>query len=335
MPFVGLDIGNNTCKLAERSGQGFHLVSARMPENLVHEGKVASPESLTRFLNQVHKEEGIKGKDVAVVLNATQVFFRHVTFPPMDTDELLLNLPYEFRDFISDDPEGYVYDYAVDEIVKDEEGKTTRLELFAAAAPKELINNYETMLKKSGFRLKMATPAPMAYAKLLQGHAIEVPEHADRDVMLVDIGSEDVSIMMFRGLKYDSARTIDFGCSEFDLIIADMKGIDPYTAGAYKFSNFENVLDDERCVAMCDRFAMEVAKVVNFYNFNNPDREIEQLYFLGGGARIKHLTDAITEAISVPAATIEELLPIGARGQMESPVCALAVAGILSGEGMK
>ena len=334
MALVGIDIGNNNCKVAVREGSSIHLASSRMPENMVRDGELPSPETMAKFLKDMRSEEHIRERNCALVLGSSQVFFRHVTLPAMTVPELELNLPYEFRDFINDNPDDYVYDYAVDEIVHDEAGEVVRMELFAAAVSKQLVETYSIMLKKAGFKLKMVTPAPMAYSRLIRAHAEKFPEAADKDIVLVDIGFSDIVVSLFRGLKYDSARTIEYGCEEFDRIIADMKGIDPYTAGSYKFTNFEGVLDDPECLGLCDRIAMEISKVVNFYNFNNPEREIEQLCFLGGGARIPQLTQAITDAVSVPATSVEVLLPLEACGQENSPVCALAVAGMLEGEAM-
>ncbi len=334
MSLIGIDIGNNNCKIAVREGGGMRLISTRMPENMVRDGEVTTPETMAVFLKGVRESEHVRIRDCALVLNPSQAFFRHVTLPPMTISELMLNLPYEFRDFINNDPENYVYDYAVDEIVRNEMGEIERMELFAAAVSKPLIESYGIMLKKAGFKLKMVTPSPMAYTRLLREHAKEVPEDADKDVVLVDIGHADIIVSLFRGMSYDSARTIDFGCDEFDRIIADLKGIDPYTASSYKFTNFEGVLDDSECISMCNRIAMEVSKVVNFYNFNNPEREIEQLYFMGGGARIRQLTDAIAETVSLPIASVDAILPPGARGQDNAPVCAMAVAAILEGEAM-
>lgn len=334
MALVGIDIGTNSCKFAVREGGGMHLVSSRMPENMVNDGEMASPETMARFLKAVRSEERLSEKNCALVLESSQVFFRHVTLPAMTVPELLLNLPYEFRDFISDNPEDYVYDYAVDEIVRDENGDVVRMELYAAAVSRQLIESYTIMLKKAGFKLKMVTPAPMAYARLIADYIRRVPGDADKDIVLVDIGAAGITVSLFRGGRYDSARTIDFGCDELDRIIADMKGIDPYTAGSYKFTNFEGVLDDSESQSLFDRLGVEVAKVVNFYNFNNPEREIELLCFMGGGARIPQITDAITEAVSVPAVSVEVLLPNEACGQEASPVCALAVAGVLEGEAM-
>lgn len=335
---IGIDIGNNNCKMAIRENDAIRLISSRMPENLVrtgdHDGEVASPETMAQFLKELRSSERIREKNCALVLAPSQVYFRHVTLPPMNIGELLLNLPYEFRDFVTGDPSEYVYDYAVDEIARDEEGNVVRMDLYAAAVARSLVEDYAVLLKRAGFKLKLITPAPMAYMRLVRAHAEQHPESTDKDIMLVDIGHADVTIALFRELRYDSARTIDFGCDEFDRTIADLKGIDPYTASSYKLTNFEGVLDDPECLALCDRFALEVSKVVNFYNFSNPEREIGQLYFLGGGARIQQLTSAISEAVSVPTGSVEELLPHVARGQENSPVCALAVAGILEGESM-
>lgn len=333
---AGIDIGNTNCKMAVREGGSMRLISMRMPENMVNDEGVASPETMSKFLRSVREEERVRERNCALVLNTSQVYFRHVTLPPMTVSELLLNLPYEFRDFIQDNPEEYVYDYAVDEIEYDDTGAPVRMELYAAAVRKPLVEQYAAMLKKAGFKLRMVTTAPMVYMRLIRAFidANNLYMEEGQDLVLVDIGHADVTVSLFRGLNYDSARTIDFGCDEFDKIIADLKGIDPYTAGSYKFTNFEGVLDDPACLALCDRFALEVSKVVNFYNFSNPEREIGQLFFLGGGSRIEQLTRAISEAISVPTTSIVEILPDEARGQENAPVCALAVAGVLEGESM-
>lgn len=334
MSLIGIDIGNNNCKIAMHDGQGMRLVSMRMPNNMVHDGEMVTPETMAQFLQAVRSQEHVRERNASLVLSSTQVFFRHVTLPAMTVAELSLNLPYEFRDFITGDPEEYIYDYAVDELVRDEEGQVVRMELFAAAVSKALVESYDTMLKKAGFKLRMVTPAPMAYARLLRQHAVEHPEDAGKDVVLIDIGHADVTVSLFRGMQYDSARTIDFGCDEFDRVISEIKGIDPYTASSYKLTNFEDVLNDPACLALCDRFALEVAKVVNFYNFNNPDSEIELLYFLGGGASIEQLTSAITDAVPVEAHGSDDLLPAAIDGHENSPVCALAVGAMLEGEAM-
>ena len=331
---LGIDVGSNNLKLCLREGKSMRLISRRLPENMVRDGEVASPETMATFLRALRQEEGIRERACALVVNSSQAFFRHVTLPPMNVSELMLNLPYEFRDFIADDPESYVYDYAVDDLVRGEDGQLQHMELFAGAVSKSLVERYTTILHKAGFRLRMITPAPMAYARLLHQYALRYLAFTEKDFMLVDIGHQSVVVSLFRGQHYDSARTIDFGCSELDHAIADIKGVDPYTASSYKYTNFEGVLDDPACTAVCGRMAMEVSKVINFYNFNNPDREIDELCLMGGGARIPQVVDAISEMVSVPTTDVSTILPRQARDQQDAQVCALALASMLEGESM-
>lgn len=334
MGLIGIDVGNANCKFALHDGGGYRFISERMPDNVVRDSEVVSPESLSRFLRDVRKKHRIRERKCVLALNTANIFFRHITLPPMTVSELVLNLPYEFRDFIQDDPDGYTYDYAVDEIVRDEDGNIERMELYAAAAHTALIDSYAQFLRKAGFKLKAVTIAPMAYMALLRDYRESRGggQLEDHDVVFVDIGHANVTIYLFRGWHFDSARTIDFGCDEFDRVIADMKGIDPFTAGNYKLSNFEGVMDSPECLAVCDRLAVEVSKVINFYSFNNPDREIGSICFLGSGSRIPQLTSAISEAVSLSTCTVEAFMPTTAASQENASVCALAFSGLLESE---
>ena len=331
---AGIDIGSNNVKFALREGGKIRLLSARLPENTTENGRVISPETLAAFLREVRTSQHVREKDCTLVLSSSQAFFRHVTLPAMSESEVTLNLPYEFRDFISEDPGEYVYDYCVDEVVLDDAGRAVGLELFAAACSKKLVSSYESVLRKAGFRLRNVVPAAMGYMRLLRSYIERNPEDADKDIVFVDIGHTDIVVTLFRGAHYEASKTIEFGCNDLDVAISEAFGIDPYTASSYKYTNFENALDLPQCQAICERFAIEVSRVVNFYNFNTPEQNIEQMYFLGGGAQISQLTSAIAEAVSVPADGIDLLFPSEAAGEADSYAAALALAAMLEGEAM-
>ena len=337
--YLGIDIGGSTCKIAERSGSEVRLAAARMPENMLSFGQVTSPETLAGFLRQLRSEQGIRARNAVLVLSPAQAFFRHVSLPKMSAAEVALNLPYEFRDFVSGDADDYVYDYAVDTQAAalstgaapvDPEG----LSLFAAAARTDLITAYSDMLAKAGLKLKSVIPAPMAYMRLLGEKVKSDPDMADRNIVLVDIGLSEVVLTLFKGSHFEASKTIDFGCNQIDATIAEAKGIDAYTASAYKHSNYEDVLDLPECQSVYDRLALEVSKVVNFYNFSSQDKDVEQMYFLGGGAQIPQLTQTIANAIDVPAIPAASLMPKIASTQENAPVCTLAVGALLEGEAM-
>ena len=330
--YVGIDIGGNSCKMAERSGSGLRLLAEHMPENMISLGQVTSPQTMTTFLQGLRKEQGVRARQAVLVLSSSQTFFRHVTLPKMSAEEVTLNLPYEFRDFVSGDTGEYIYDYAVDPI--DNARDPESLSLFAAAVSRSFVTTYEDILNKAGFKLKSVIPAPMAFTRLLNERVKADPSLADTNLVLVDIGYSQVVMTLFKGPHYEASKVIDFGCNEIDAAIANLKGIDAYTASSYKYSNFEDVLDSDACQAVYDRLAIEVSKVVNFYNFSSQDKDVEQMYFLGGGAQIPQLTNTISQAIDVTSLGAAALLPKEAAGAENAPICTLAIGGLLEGEAM-
>lgn len=54
------------------------------------------------------KENKIRCKEAAVVVSSGICFLRNVTMPEMTAEQLVYNLPYEFRDYITDELKKYV-----------------------------------------------------------------------------------------------------------------------------------------------------------------------------------------------------------------------------------
>ena len=74
--------------------------------------------------------------------------------PAMTEQQLFYNLPYEFRDFLTEEKSKYFFDYAVRCIVNDETGHPKEMELFACAILKTTVEGYRAMLHRAGFRLR-------------------------------------------------------------------------------------------------------------------------------------------------------------------------------------
>lgn len=336
--YVGIDIGNNTCKVALRDGRGLRIISSRMPDSVVDEDhQIVSPETLSAHLGTLRREERIRERSCMLVLAEPEVFFRHATLPPMTAEEVLLNLPYEFRDYITGDPSSYTYDYLVDELVKDEGGKVVRMDLFIAATSRKLTDMYSNVLRKAGFRLRAVIPPQIAYARLLENRIAALGDTStERQAtsILVDIGHRSVQACVLHGSHFEASKTIDLGCQMFDTIIAELKGIDPYTAGTYKYSNFEGVLDSPECQDLCERFCAEIERVISFYNYNNPEHSISRMYLMGGGAQISQLSSAIADRVSIPVFGARELLPRSVAEDDLASACTLAIGGVLESEAM-
>ena len=85
---IGMDVGNTNCKLAIREGNAIRLISDRMPDNMVNDGDVSSPETMSMFLKDVRAKNRVREKNCALVLNTSQLYFRHVTLPQMTVARL-------------------------------------------------------------------------------------------------------------------------------------------------------------------------------------------------------------------------------------------------------
>jgi type IV pilus assembly protein PilM len=329
--FVGMDIGMTSVKLAFREGGSVRLVSRVLPENIIDEDSVIAPQTFTRLLSDLRKEEHIRPRDVVMVLGDANTFFRHVTLPPMSDAELKINLPYEFRDYIDEDPGSYVYDYAVDYIELKEDGTPERLELYAAAASRKLIDERAAILRKAGYRLKVVVPSQMAYTRLTSRYIEQNPEESRLHQVFINIGYEHVSVHLFQGSKFKASKTIDFGCRDLDMAIADLKGVDRHVASTYKQTNFEGVLDSPECESVYDRLCFEINKVINFYNFSNED-DVERMCLLGGGVEIPQLMDVVMRSFPIPVKTAADIMPTEMREASKVNSYALAIASMFEGE---
>ena len=111
---LGIDIGYDSVKLALVSGKQVKKTAiASMPKRLMRDGRLASPEAMGELLAQTMKKNGIHCSTAAVAFSNEAVFVRNVTMPVMGADQLSLNLPYEFRDYITEELKNYIFDYAM------------------------------------------------------------------------------------------------------------------------------------------------------------------------------------------------------------------------------
>lgn len=105
---VGIDIGGSSVKLAYFAGSTLKKAAmAPLPDNMVADGRILSMDAMADFLRQAARDNGIPLTNAAVVLPSTEVFTRELTMPAMTEQQLRYNLPYEFRDFLTDEKSKY------------------------------------------------------------------------------------------------------------------------------------------------------------------------------------------------------------------------------------
>jgi type IV pilus assembly protein PilM len=337
---VGVDIGSIDVKFAAMRKGIARVVAARIPPGLMENGRIANKKGMGKFLKKLRRKalrkNKVRGKDCVVILPDTGTIFRRVTVPAMTAKELRLNLPYEFRDYISGDMDDYIFDYAVENTQTDEEGDIVAFELMAASAERATVYEYADILKRGGFKMKVALPRQIAMRNIIAGHLARGGDPA-KVYCVVEIGYYNSRVEIFRGLELGASRVIDIGCYDLDHAIADIYNIDGNAAVEYREKNHEGVLDNEACTPVYGRLSLEIRKAVNFYQYENRDSEISDVYYCGMGAAIPQFLAAAEADTSLHLSDIETMLPsdYGAGHADTRRECVYAVGAALPQDGVR
>jgi len=318
---LGIDIGYDRLKLALVSGKKVKkTVSVAMPKKMVREGRVVSQEAMGEMIRTTMRENGIHADLAAVVFNNETVFVRNVIVPEMTAEQLVYNLPYEFRDYITDELKDYVFDYAMLPTDRDdgaaegqEESRSARtMELMAVAAPVSLLEDSRAILRKAGLKMVKAAPVVSSYIALIRSMDDRFrPEGGE--YCILDLGYRSIRMDMFKGDRHMVTRELEVGLSQIDDVISDACNVDVHLAHTYLLTNYDDCQNKDYCQSAFNNIAVELMRALNFYRFSNPDSHLNDIWLCGGGAEIEPLRTAISETLDLNLHRANELIPGGVQ----------------------
>lgn len=321
---LGIDIGSSTLKLALCEGNKIlRMAEEHMPDNLVSDGRIISPEAMADFLKTAIKKNKLRNRLCAVILPAAQVFVRQTELPLMSEDQLRLNLPYEFRDYISDERDKYFYDYYVVNVENDAEGEPAKLELVAAAARKELIASYNSICRWAGMKLVSAIPMEMALVNLIRRSASS-SEGELGEQCFIDLGHTGTRIYFFQGERFDAVRTADRGGAAADGALAEAMNVDVHIAQSHKEATVEDEPARQALFEVYREIATDIMRAVNFYNYNNHENELNHGWVCGGGSHAVPLCSEIQDTLHFQLLPISGMIP-GSPDELLSSTCFAAI----------
>lgn len=317
---IGIEIGSESLKMAEYTGRRIRkLAVERMPQNMVRDGRPTDPNAMTAFIREVRRAYGIRGGDCALVLPPSSVITSRLSLPPMGETEVMNTLPFEFRDYITGNASDWLFDFVVDGTEKSEGGKVVKMDIFAAAAPAALMEDYYTILRKAGFALKTAIPPEMAWINLIRGRK-ELP----RELCILDLGHRHTNLYIFADGRYVSGKVMDLGGEQLDEIVASIMKCDIHTARIHQDENTDNVLSSDAVLEALNRTAVDVMRTVSFYNYDGPDRDLHDIYLCGGGAFVAGMRNAILKSTDMQIHNMGVFLPNANASRLLMGKCALA-----------
>lgn len=302
---MGIDFGSNGLKFSIcKNGAVERVFSVTVPDNLVQNGVVSSPEAMAEFLKKTISAENPGCRHCSVVLSPSLAFTRCTTLPVMTVDQLEINLPYEFRDYITREKEKYCYDYAVLSMPEDVNEPDAQMELMACATLKDNIDKLAQMLRHAGLKLVCAIPEEFAYRNLIRNGDFEQEE----TICLIDLGHTSTRIHIFSGERFEVTRTLETGGVTLDRTIAEVLGVDEHLARARKEANLSEILEMEECRNVYRTLGMEIMRSINFYNYESR-HSLEYAYICGGGSKDPLLMRELNDTLGIELRPATMLLP--------------------------
>lgn len=301
---LGIEFGSSRIKIAEVKGDHvLRFVKEDMPERIIQNGEIIAWDAMQEFLIEVFKKNKFTTKNVALVVPDSMTYTRRLSVPLMTEKQLKVNLPYEFHDFISEGKENYIYDFAVVNVLMDENGNDTGLDVLAVAVNKELMANYSELFKRMRMKLTMAAPQCLAFGSLMKKIH---PEQAEKDYIILDLGYSATRINIFSEGIYDTTRSIELGCQALARKVGELLGCDEHIAALYLVQNTNNVMNSEAIRDVCSDIAVDVMRAVNYYSYEKQDNTLENIYICGGGAMIPQLVDELKDNVPLQIIPLAE-----------------------------
>lgn len=332
---LGFDIGSYSVKIVKYNGSRIvNAVDAVLPDNMIKDGQIVSYDAMADFLKQTVKTHGLGGGDAALVLSYSAYILRRFEMPLMTEDQLALNLPYEFHDFLDMDKDKYYYDYAVNSIFEapeNEEGaeKTEaggkRMDITAAAIAKEEVNELRQMFRRAGLKLVTAVPKECAFSNILRYSGVK----NDFECCFLSVGHTRSTVDIFKGDVFQSNRTADIGIAQVEEQIAENRNVDIHVAREYLVANHGDVQNSENALVVYNAIAADFRKALNFYKFSNRESEIDSAYVYGKGFAINSLTDTIESTTGFRLHSAAEFMPPAPSGVKDFANYLLAVGAVL------
>lgn len=303
---LGIDIGNNRAKIAvKKGGVVRRLLVDTVPDGLMKENHIVSYDAMGDFLREMLKKNRISIKKAHLCMPIHEIYIRNVTLPMMNVQQLKVNLPYEFHDYITEDMGKYIYDYAM---LPDMEGDG-QLHMLAVAASKELISSHQQMAKRAHIKLESIQPANEALFRFLKSRIKQTPKgETPQDFAILDLGDTSLKIHFFTKGQYEVTRSMDFGIGAATERIAEETGQDVHISRVNLETNGGGVLSAPYLEDVFSDLASRIMRVMNFYNFNNRNNTLEELYYFGGGALVEPFLNTIREAVPLTLRSVSELI---------------------------
>lgn len=315
---IGIDIGTGSIKLVEiawQKGQpvlkNFGIID--VPNKTIEDGRIIDTQQLSFALNQLLATTRTTSKNVVVAVGGRVMFARELIFPKMTTTELKEAIKWDVGKYIPYTPGSYYFDFSIVGPGNTE----AEIKVLLVASPLENITNILNAIKGVGLKPIAVDVEPLALYRIFKD--------AEKS-MVIDIGDQLSQITVFQNGSPAVIRNIPIGGRNFTQII--MKELKLEFNEAEKFKQNTVLLAPENVVpqysnvqrqmeAIVNEFAQDITRTAEYYQQQNKNVMINNIFITGGGAKLRNIIQSLTTKLAMPAILYDPLSKLKIPGTFD------------------
>ena len=306
---VGVYALHGRLALSMKQGKAYKTMWVDIPDNIIRDDVIVAKNLFATFMKDTMRENGFKCKKAAYVLGSDVVLMRNVNIPRMNEEQVRVNLPFEFRDFIRGELKEYIFDYAYrpQQNETEEEQIPETMNLLAAAVPAEHYDELNEIFQIAGMKLVKAVPEICVLESLLKLYDNE--EEFLKERCFLDIGNKRIRMQVFKNGCFKLSHVVDIGEKHIVRTIADEMNVDMSLARTYLRTNYQDCATMPKVIDAYKDIATEMIRGFNYYEMSDMSSRLNDVVLYGSGAMIDPLVDVLEEQIGMNVVTMNDTFP--------------------------
>lgn len=330
---IGVEIGTSSIKVVVlKPGSPpvlQHAVMVPTPIGSMRDGLVIEPQAVANELKRLLAQYRITTKYAVTAVPNQQAVTRNIMVPRMDAKELKEAIKWEAERYIPYPIDDVSLDF---DVLDDVPGASDdgQMEVVIAAAPTEAIARQVEVLRLAGLEPTVIDLKSFSTLRALRGNLLG--EHLTKSTLtgtnyteggevalVMEIGASSSVISLVRGDRMLMARNINVAADDFTTALQKAFDLDFASAEEVKigYATATTPTEDEEDLLNFDmareqysparvfevvrpvlgELITEVRRSMEFYRVQSGDIVIDRTFLAGGGAKLRGLAPAISDAL--------------------------------------
>jgi type IV pilus assembly protein PilM len=314
-PYLGIDIGSSTIKLAAvvRDGDNFrleHLAVEQLDPAAMDHNSIKNPSKVSEALSRVWYQSAAKHKECVLAVPLTSTFSRMLYLPAGQSEsELESQVQIEAGQIVPFELNEVSLDFQVVGVAPGDEGL---IEVLLAASRTENVNQLESIVDEAGLELAIVDIDKYALLNSFIS-LLETPALREKTIALMHIGAHSIIFMAVKDRKELYVKAINFGTAQLEHQVAE--SINDEADAIASLEEPDARTDEEIIQPFRHQLVLQINRALQAYASSSQYHRIEHVILSGGGSRLLTLAEHLHDELELPVevADYSTRLTIGSK----------------------